>query len=98
MAVSREQRRLYQQVQLAASRALAFLALLGIHKLVSLVIPFVLPRTWTAVKDFLEGTLAVGFGLIYVAQTLEMLAVFIPRLVPLRDRLLGSNNDKEEQG
>ncbi|MGH2362468.1 MAG: hypothetical protein ACRDGM_18240 [bacterium] len=89
-------RALLGQLSLAVARFLVLLIFVGMHLVLRRVTELTVPASWTTATELLEGVYLVGFGLLYVDQVPEMVAVFIPRVRRLRARLFrGDTGDRE---
>lgn len=65
------------------------------HLVLRRVTELTVPASWTTATELLEAIYFIGFGLLYVDQVLEMVAVFIPRARRLRARLFrGDTGDR----
>src|SRR5437870_5227744 len=73
-------RMLWVQVQLSVMRFLALLIYIGMHWILGRVVEIIVPQGWNRGRQAVEGVFFLAFGLVYLFQVFEMVAIFVPRL------------------
>jgi hypothetical protein len=94
---SSDLKRIGGQFLVAVVRFLVLLAFMGMHWLLTQFTPLVVPEGWEKAKTVIEVTFFAAFLVLYLEQILEMLAIFLPILEPLRATIT-QGHTKEQDG
>jgi hypothetical protein len=92
VALAAELKKIGSQFLVAIVRFAMLLSFIVMHWILLQATSLIVGEGWHRARSLLEVLFYVAFIVLYLDQLFEMLAVFIPRLTGLRQRITGGQN------